>query len=174
MNKLPPHKLRTRLACGLTTILVASAALPGISRLMAQPPAKQRNDAKAAWPETAPYNAAIQAFDAALTRAAWDLEFRQRLTKSPDSARAAVAEEGRIAIPPNKVIVFYEAQPPKPDAKKVSAADGSYIAVALQSESKSNEDVHVFYLPPFNASDRTKHYKYEEYFMCCYDLWIRQ
>jgi hypothetical protein len=141
---------------------------------MAQSQDKQKKDVQA-WPERAPYNAAIEAFDAALTRAAWDLSFRQRLLKSPDSAKAAVAEEGHINIPATKVIVFYEPQPPKSDSpKSASTAGSAYVPVALQTESKSNENVHVFYLPPFKENDRTKHYKYEDYFMCCYDEWTRQ
>jgi hypothetical protein len=175
MNKLIPDTIRTRLARGVTSALIAFAALSGVSGLMAQSQDKQKNNTKVAWPETAPYNAAILAFDAALTRAAWDMGFRQRLIKSPDSAKEAVAEEGHINIPASKVIVFYEAQPPKPDATKhASAEQSAYLAVSLQSESKSNENVHVFYLPPFKENDKTKHYRYEDYFMCCYDYWTRQ
>jgi hypothetical protein len=175
MNKPIPNKTRTRFARGVTSALIASASLLGLSGLMAQSQDKQKNNAEVAWPEKAPYNAAIQAFDAALTRAGWDSSFRQRLIKSPDSARAAVAEEGHINIPASKVIVFYEAQPPKSDAAKSALAEeNAYIAVGLQTESKSNEDVHVFYLPPFKENDKTKQYRYENYFMCCYDQWRRQ
>jgi hypothetical protein len=175
MNRLISNKIRTRLVYGVTSALIASAFLLAVSGLMAQSQDKQKKDAEIAWPETAPYNAAIHAFDAALTRASWDLSFRQRLVKSPDSAKAAVAEEGHIKIPPSKVIVFYEAQPPKPDATKSALVEqNAYIAVALQSESKSNENIHVFYLPPFKENDKTKHYRYEDYFMCCYDSWNRQ
>src|SRR5205823_980705 len=91
---------------GVTSALIAFAALLGVSGLMAQSQDKQKNITKVAWPETAPYNAAILAFDAALTRAAWDMGFRQRLIKSPDSAKEAVAEEGHINIPASKAIVF--------------------------------------------------------------------
>jgi hypothetical protein len=174
MNKLIPNKIRTPLAWGVASALIASASLLGVSGLMAQSQDKQKKDAEVVWPETAPYNAAIHAFDAALTRAGWDLSFRQRLLKSPDSARAAVAEEGHIKIPASKVIVFYEAQPPKTAPKSASAERNAYVAVALQSESKSNEDVHVFYLPPFKENDKAKQYRYEDYFMCCYDQWRRQ
>jgi hypothetical protein len=175
MNKPIPSKITYRLAWGVISALIASASLVGSSGLMAQSQDKQKKEAQADWPETAPYNTAIHAFDAALTRAGWDLSFRQRLIKSPESARAAVAEEGHIRIPANKVILFYEAQPPKPDTtKSASITDNAYRAIALQSESKSNENVHVFYLPPFKENDRTKHYKYEDYFMCCYDEWRRQ
>src|SRR5687767_13208878 len=58
------------------------------------------------WPETAPYNAAIDAFDAALTRAGYDKAFRTRLTASPASAKAAIAELGNFTIPEDRVIVF--------------------------------------------------------------------
>jgi hypothetical protein len=175
MNKLIPNNIRIRLAWAVTSALIASASLLGVSGLMAQSQDKQKNNTKVAWPETAPYNAAIQAFDASLTRAAWDMGFRQRLMKSPDSAKEAVAEEGRINVPASKVIVFYEAQPPRSDAAKhASAEQSAYLAVSLQSESKSNENVHVFYLPPFKENDKTKHYRYEDYFMCCYDYWTRQ
>jgi hypothetical protein len=142
---------------------------------MAQPTEKQSRDPEVVWPETAPYNAAIHAFDAALTRAAWDLNFRQRLTSSPEAAKAAVAEEGHIKIPANKIIVFYEPQPPKPETKtSASAEQDAYLPASLRSESKSNENIHVFYLPPFNDKDRGKQYRYEDYFMCCYDFWRRQ
>jgi hypothetical protein len=175
MNKLIPNKIRNRLAWGLASMLIASGSLLGVSGMMAQSQDKQKKEAQVDWPETAPYNAAIEAFDAALTRAGWDLSFRQRLIKSPESAKVAVAEVGHIRIPANKVILFYEAQPPKPETRKsTSVEDSAYLAVGLQTESKSNENIHVFYLPPFNENDRPKHYKYEDYFMCCYDDWRRQ
>jgi hypothetical protein len=175
MNKPTPNKIRTGFAEGVTSALIAAVFLLGVSGMRAQSQDKQKKDAELSWPETAPYTAAIHAFDVALTRAGWDLSFRQRLIKSPDSARAAVAEEGHIKIPASKVIVFYEAQPPKPNATKSAVIDqNAYIAVGLQSESKSNEDVHVFYLPPYKENDKTKQYRYEDYFMCCYDQWRRQ
>jgi hypothetical protein len=171
MNEPSINKTRTRTARRTVSAIITFATALGVSPLTAQSPAKQ----KAEWPENAPYNAAIDAFDAALTRAGWDLEFRQRLIKSPDSAKEAVAEIGNIRIPASKVIIFYEAQPAKPDAtKSASAQDSAYTFVHLSSESKSNENVHVFYLPPFKKDDRTKTYKYEDYFMCCYDFWKRQ
>ena len=155
--------------------IITFAAALAVSPLTPQSPAKQKEKAPNQWPEHAPYTAAIDAFDAALSRAAWDLEFRQRLIKSSDSAREAVAEIGNIKIPASKVIIFYEAQSARPDAtKSASAQDSAYTLVHLASESKSNENVHVFYLPPFNKNDRTKKYKYEDYFMCCYDFWKRE
>jgi len=175
MNRLIQNKIKTCLAAGVTTALIGSAFLLGVSGLRAQSQDKQKKETQAEWPETAPYNAAIKAFDAALTRAGWDLSFRQRLIKSPDSAKAAVAEEGHIKIPASKIIVFYEPQPPKSNATKSALTEqNAYIAVGLQAESKSNEDIHVFYLPPFDQNDKTKQYRYENYFMCCNDVWRRQ
>jgi len=168
MNELSISKIRTRLAQSTASLLLVIAATLAVSSLTAQPPV---NTKPAEWPESAPYNAAINAFDAALTRAGWDSEFRQRLLKSPDSAKKAVAEIGNIKIPANKVIIFYEAQPAKRDAKSATTESNAYIPVELSSASKSNENVHVFYLPPFKKDDKTKTYKYEDYFMCCYDLW---
>lgn len=170
MNEPPLNKIRTRLARRTASAIITFATALAVSPLTAQSPAKQ----KAEWPENAPYNAAINAFDAALSRAGWDVEFRRRLLKSADSAKEAVAEIGNIKIPANKVIIFYEAQPAKPDARRASAESNAYIPVELSSASRSNENVHVFYLPPFKKDDRTKTYKYEDYFMCCYDVWKRQ
>jgi hypothetical protein len=125
------------------------------------------NPEQKTWPETAPYNAAIDAFDAALTRAGHDAAFRKRLTDSPESAKAAVAEVGKISIPDDRVIVFYEPQPPKSPpamAPKIARTAG---------DSHSSENVHVFYLPPFNEQGTEIQYTYDEFFMCCYDQWIR-
>ena|SRR5437660_8239923 len=168
-RKIETHLAR-RLVSALGTFAVALAAF----LLTAESRAKNTKETPAEWPEQAPYNAAIEAFDAALTRAGWDSEFRQRLIKSQDSAKEAVAEVGNIKIPANKLIIFYEAQPAKSDARKVSEQNSAYTFVNLASESKSNENVHVFYLPPFHKDDRTRTYKYEDYFMCCYDFWKRQ
>jgi len=174
MNELFSSKTRTRPARTIASVFIAFAAALAVSPVIAQAPAKQKQ-APAEWPESAPYDAAIEAFDAALTRAGWDLEFRQRLIKTPDSAKQAVAEAGNIRIPADKVIVFYEAQPGKPDAaKSATAQDNAYTFVQLSSQSKSNENVHVFCLPPFKKDDKSKKYKYENYFMCCYDVWKRQ
>jgi hypothetical protein len=119
------------------------------------------------WPETAPYNDAINAFSAALTRGARDEVFRKRLTSSPDSAKAAVAEIGNIDIPDDRVIVFYEPQPPKAAAVEKASARKQVAA----GGSTSSENIHVFYLPPLNPEDTTTEYKYAEFFMCCYDQW---
>src|SRR5436853_7018824 len=100
MNELSISKTRTRSTPGIVSVLVTFAAALAVSPLIAQAPAKQKQ-APAQWPESAPYDAAIEAFDAALTRAGWDLEFRQRLIKTPDSAKEAVAEAANIRIPAN-------------------------------------------------------------------------
>lgn len=174
MNEPSIRNIGTRLTRRAASVLLLTLATAlVVSSLTAQAPAKQKQ-APAEWPETAPYDAAINAFDAALTRASWDLEFRQRLIKSPDSAKEAVAEVGNIKIPANRVIVFYEAQSAKPEANSASAESNNYIPVQLSSVSKSNENVHVFCLPPFKKNDKTKKYKYEDHFMCCYDYWKRQ
>ncbi len=170
MNELFSSKTRTRPARRIASVFIAFSAALAVSTVIAQAPVKQKQ-APAEWPESAPYDAAIEAFDAALTRAGWDLEFRQRLIKTPDSAKEAVAEVGNIKIPATKVIVFYEAQSAKPDAKSATTESNAYIPVGLSSASKSNENIHVFYLPPFKKDDKAKKYKYEDYFMCCYDLW---
>ncbi len=171
MNELCISKIKKPLARSAASVLLGIAVVLAVSSLTAE----TKKEGPAAWPETAPYDAAIDAFDAALTRAAWDPEFRQRLIKSPDSAKEAVAEVGDIKIPPSKVIIFYEAQPAKADTdKSASTQDSAYTLVQLLSQSKSNENVHVFCLPPFKKNDQTKKYKYEDYFMCCYDVWKRQ
>jgi len=59
-------------------------------------------------------------------------------------------------------------------ARSATAQDNAYTFVQLLSQSKSNENVHVFCLPPFKKDDKSKKYKYENYFMCCYDFWKRQ
>jgi hypothetical protein len=170
MNEPLISKTRTRPAWRIASVFITCAAALAVSPLTAQ-----QKQAPAEWPESAPYDAAIEAFDTALTRAGWDLEFRQRLIKSPDSAKEAVAEVGNIKIPANKVIVFYEAQPAKPEgASSATTQDNDYTFVQLLAQSKSNENVHVFCLPPFKKADKSKKYKYENYFMCCYDFWKRQ
>src|SRR6266480_4841976 len=174
MNELFSSKTRTRPARRIASVLITFAAAVAVSPIIAQAPAKQKQ-APAEWPESAPYDAAIEAFDAALTRAGWDSEFRERLIKSPNSAKEAVTEVGNIRIPANKVIVFYEAQPAKSDTtKSASAHENNYTFVQLLSQSNSNENVHVFRLPPLKKNDKAKKYKYEDYFMCCYDFWKRQ
>jgi hypothetical protein len=124
------------------------------------------------WPETAPYNDAIDAFDKVLSRAGWDEVFRKGLTESPASAKKAVAEIGEIDIPDDRVIVFFEPQGPKP-APADQAKRGTMSAAGDAGASQSSENVHVFYLPPLNKDDQSKKYTYEQFFMCCYDAWLR-
>jgi len=71
MNELFSSKTRTRPARRIASVLITFAAALAVSPLIAQAPAKQKQ-APAEWPESAPYDAAIEAFDAALTRAGWD------------------------------------------------------------------------------------------------------
>ncbi|MEY2574955.1 MAG: hypothetical protein QOF80_442 [Verrucomicrobiota bacterium] len=88
---------------------------------------------------------AVPAFTAALSRAGYDREFRDRLAKSTDSAREAVSEEGEIDIAPDIVIVFHEKE--------------------------LNEKYHTFYLPPFDADQKDVRHEYLKYFQCCYNGW---
>src|SRR5712691_1133201 len=130
MNELSISKIRTRPKRRIASLLITFAAALAVSPLTAQPPVNTKKQAPAEWPESAPYDAAIEAFDAALTRAGWDSEFRERLIKSPNSAKEAVAEVGNIRIPADKVIVFYEAEPGKPDAaRSATAQDNAYTFV---------------------------------------------
>ncbi len=135
---------------------------------------KTRAAGRAAWPVAVPYDAAILAFDATLTKAVRDPAFRSRLTKSPQSAKAAVAEVGNINIPDDRVIIFYEPQS-APGANPTPAPNASAMGMAantlaLNWTSRSNENVHVFVLPPKDA-DKSKDYHYEDYMMCCYQAW---
>jgi hypothetical protein len=138
--------------------------------------ARAQQGARAEWPREVPYDAAIKAFDAVLTKAVRDPAFRARLTESPDSAKTAVEEVGNINIPKTRVIVFYEPQAaPSPSPAAARAAQGAAAAlvrpaVALTWGSRSNENIHVFVLPPETA-DVNKEYHYEDYMMCCYPVW---
>ena len=87
---------------------------------------------------------AVAAFNMALTRSAYDRVFRDRLIASSDSAKQAVSEEGKIAIPNEVVILFHE--------------------------DKYNENYHIFDLPPFDENARTPH-EYRQHFECCYQVW---
>ena len=91
MNELSINKIRTRLTQSTVSLLLINAAALAVSSLTAQPSVSTKKEVPAEWPERAPYDAAINAFDAALTRAGWDSEFRQWLIKSPTSAKEAVA-----------------------------------------------------------------------------------
>jgi hypothetical protein len=86
---------------------------------------------------------AVAAFTATLTRSGYDRDFRNRLSGSCDSAKAAVSEEGGIDIPKEVVIMFFEPE-------------------AYQNR-------FGFSLPPFNSHAHTT-YKYTDdaYFQCCF------
>ena len=111
MNELSIDETRTRLAIGTVSVLVTIAVMLTVPAVMAQSSAKQKNTPPAEWPEKAPYTVAIEAFDAALTRAGWDEQFRKRLIESPDSAKNAVAETRIIRNRSSKVIMDYGQTP---------------------------------------------------------------
>lgn len=87
---------------------------------------------------------AVAAFNMALSRSAYDREFRNRLTASPESAKQAVSEEGQIDVPNEIVILFHE--------------------------DESNENYHIFDLPQFDGDARKTH-PYRQYIQCCYPPW---
>jgi hypothetical protein len=87
---------------------------------------------------------AQDAFTAALTRSAYDQDFRDRLTASPESAKQAVAEEGQIAIPSGVVIIFHE--------------------------DNVSETYHIFDLPEFDGNSERTH-TYATHYQCCYPAW---
>jgi hypothetical protein len=120
------------------------------------------------WPTTTPYDVAICAFDKALTRAARDKAFRDRLTDSCDSAKQAIAEIGNLKIPCDRKIVFFEmaGSPEKISADQRKILDGIF-------KSKVNEGIHVFFLPEFKPADVTTEHRYEQYFLGFYDAWKR-
>jgi len=105
-----------------------------------EPDQAKSNDKKDWTPENF-----VPAFTAALTKSAWDKPFRDRLIKSPDDAKNAVAEEGNINIPPEIVIVFHE--------------------------HVSNDNYQVLHLPPFDENGKEK-YEYEEHLDCCYNRFL--
>jgi hypothetical protein len=160
------NKIRTAqgyLARAASIVLILCAAGFTLSA------AKMNAGAPAEWPTHVPYDAAIHAFDAALTKAVREPAFRARLTESPDSAKKAVEEVGNINVPSDRLIVFYEPQGAPPvDTHAALAAN----AAAFNWSSRSNENIHVFVLPPKDA-DKTKEYRYEDYMMCCYPVWHR-
>ena len=122
------------------------------------------------WPEKPPFKPAINAFTKVLTHAARNKAFRKRLTASCDSAKKAVAELANMKIPDNVVIIFYEGEVIAPTA--TNAANTSANPQPSDSDdSRQNERVHVFVLPPLNESDQTTEYQYRDYLMCCYEYW---
>src|SRR5262245_51850470 len=104
MNQTSIQTAKGYLTWVASTILILCSAALTISAARAQ------GGARASWPTAVPYDAAIDAFDAALTKAVRDPAFRARLTKSPDSAKESVEEVGNINIPSDRVIIFYEPQ----------------------------------------------------------------
>ena len=163
MTKLSLITFSKRLRTTLASTLFSVACILTVTALRAQAP---NANPPAQWPEKAPYDAAIDAFDAALTRSGWDKDYRTRLSKSCDSARAAVAEQGNINIPDNRTIIFYEAQ----DIERKEPAPGRPPKL---NKSRMSEYVHVFVLPPFDPNNKAVKYKYEDWFMCCYEWWTR-
>ena len=87
----------------------------------------------------------VAAFSAALTKAAKDKDFRARLIKSWDSARAAVSEVGDIEIPDRIRITFHDHE--------------------------LNEDYHVFYLPELESTPQDTKYEYATFFQGNYNAW---
>jgi hypothetical protein len=84
------------------------------------------------------------------------------LVKSIESARAEVAGIGNLTIPNDKIVMFYEPESHPADGIKRA---GTFSSAA------SNENYHIFSLPPFNENDRTKKYEYKDYLECCYPVW---
>ena len=172
MNKTSIQTAKVYLTRVASTMLILCSAALTISAARAQ------GGARAEWPRAVPYDAAIDAFDAALTKAVREPAFYARLTKSADSAKQAVEEVGNINIPSDRVIVFYEPQaapspgPVAPGLAQPAAMALAQPALALNWGSRSNENIHVFVLPPKTA-DATKEYHYEDYMMCCYQAWRR-
>jgi hypothetical protein len=152
MNELFINKIRTRLARATACTLIVFAATLAVSGLMAQSTTPVTDEFK---------EKAKVAFTAALTRSARDPAFRAQLVKDAESAKRAVEEEGKIKLPPAWVIIFYEAE------SRAIAESTMPEAVAKFLGSRSNENYHVFYLPPPDG----KQHEYEEHLMCCYKPW---
>jgi hypothetical protein len=148
-----------------TSVFTAAIAL-SVGAVFAQPVQQARNG-RPQWPTHAPYDAAIHAFDSALSRAGWDAAYRKRLIASSESARKAVSDEGNINVPADRVMVFYEPEVPQRQAVALSQTKRRDFA-----QSRMSEKVHVFVLPPFNAKKKVQ-YRYEDWFMCCYEWWVR-
>jgi hypothetical protein len=88
------------------------------------------------------------ALDAAMTRAGYDSEFRNRLSASCDSAKKAVSEEGHLDIKKEVQVMFQD----------------------TDSGDKGDDRYHIFHLPPFNAAQRPS-YDYADYFDGLYPVW---
>ena len=82
------------------------------------------------------------AFTDVLNKAGNNHDIRDKLLASCDSAKQTVSDEENIDIPPKVVIVFHE--------------------------NASNNNYHVFHLPPLKEGGNET-YEYEEYLDCCYN-----
>lgn len=167
MNKTSSNKMNGRAMRSVVSVIGTFVLALTAPAVMAQSSSKAAKPKPTPWPTVAPYDAAITAFDLALTEAARKQSFRNQLLKSSDSARAAVAKIGNMSIPSDRVMIFYEAAPGPANAVPAGARKSAKDLW----ESRSNENIHVFVLPPLDPNDTTKTYKYEDYFMCCYDAW---
>jgi hypothetical protein len=139
MKKPSINKLKMRLPRITSTALLVLAVALTISGLAIETPNKQQT-AKRTWTS----ENAVAAFTEALTRASHDKAFRERLIRSAESARDAVAEVGNLDIPNDKVIMFYEPGP------KSTEANDNYL---------------IFALAPL---DDKRHF-FKDRLMCCYD-----
>ncbi len=127
----------------------------------------ENNPPPAQWPNKPPFNPVIDAFTKVLTRAAREKGFRQRLTASCDSAKHAVAESANMNIPENVTIVFYEGETISPPLDTITEES----ADTPNPDSRQNERVHVFVLPPLDENNQTTEYEYRDHLMCCYQYW---
>jgi hypothetical protein len=134
-------------------------------------PATTSTPSPSPWPTSTPYDVAICAFDKALTKAARDQAFRNRLTKSCETAKQAIEEIGNVTIPCDRLLVFFE--PEAAPGKSIDREMLKKIAKDFQKSSGEfhNEKIHIFFLPPFNPSDTTTEHRYETYFLLGYDAW---
>jgi hypothetical protein len=91
------------------------------------------------------------ALDAAMTRAGYDPEFRDRLSASCDSAKQAVSEEGHVQIKKEVQMMFQD----------------------MDRGDKGDDRYHIFQLPPFDPNSSSEH-AYEDYFVGLYPSWGRR
>jgi hypothetical protein len=188
MNEVFSNKLRTRGARISASTHIALATALAVSVLIAQPTPISAQAAE--WPKGVPHKAAIDAFTKTLTRASRDSDFRQKLLK-PESAKTAVAQEGNIKIPDEIVIVFYEPEKkasstpswsPQASTTKSLEVGTARMTELFRTDSSgtkwvnvfrdigSNENYHIFCLPPFDRNG-TKTYQYSEYLTGAYPVW---
>ncbi len=169
MNKPSINKVRNHATGAIISALVTFAFALAVPVTITQLSAQYASGPKTDWPTTAPYDAAICAFDKALTKASRDKTFRGRLTKSCESAKDAVSEIGNINIPDDRIIIFYEAEPGP--AKPLSSEVRKKAFELLKVKSRSSEKIHVFVLPPWKDND-TAEYRYEQWFIGMYEAWL--